>query len=79
MLLNKENTAITQKKNYGANTRSELHRLEASSKCVRVVVGEAIYIGLYGNTQGREFKRIKNPRTRQSKRIRKEEITIYFQ
>ena len=40
MLLNKKNTAITQKNLYGANTRSELHRRKASSKCVRVVGGK---------------------------------------
>ena len=40
------------------------------------VVGEAKCTGSSGNTQGREFKRIENLRTRRSKRIRKEEIMI---
>ena len=35
------------------------------------VVGEAKCTGSSGNTQGREFKRIENPRPRQSKRIKK--------
>ena len=40
------------------------------------VVGKAKYTGSSGNTQGREFKRIENPRPRRSKIIRKEEIMI---
>ena len=44
----------------------------ASSRVVR----EAKYTGSSGNIQGREFKRIENPRPRYSKRIRKEEIMI---
>ena len=43
------------------------------------VVGEATYTGSCGNTQGREFKVIKNPRPRRGRRIRKEEIMIVLQ
>ena len=40
------------------------------------VVGAAKYTGSSGNTRGREFKRIENPRPRWSERIRKEDIMI---
>ena len=58
------------------NKCRELLQWWARSKCFSRVGDEAKYTGSSGSTQGREFKRIENPRHRQSKRIRKVEIMI---